>query len=382
MGKYNSPEEIEEFSYSTKQRSKKSLTFGLRPIDWRKSPIDIIHPATVSRIDESREVCMHVLTAKSLARALGSIAFISFLLLASAFPSPAQEREKIRVALSTVSFTFLVNLIARDAGIFKKHGLDVDSILIAGPAQTAALVADEIDYNSSLVPGVLVAARGLPLTVVMATTKTPLFYIMAQPDIKIANLAGKRVAVSRIGSQSHALTRSMIRQIGINPDAVTYIQTGSAANSFTALAGKSVDAATLSIPYNVLMKQKGFTQLASTANVGVFPNTGLQVTRTKLEKNRIQVKRMIRAFLDSLKYIANDRARVSDYIQRTWKLSPEVADQTYKDFLPSLPMDGKISLAAVQEYLDQAHKNNEIAQRVDASAVVDYSALNEVLNER
>ena len=324
---------------------------------------------------------MHVLTDKSLSRVLGSIAFISFL-LALALPSPAQEREKIRVALSTVSFTFLVNLIATDAGIFKKHGLDVDSILIAGPAQTAALAADEIDYNSSLVPGVLVAARGLPLTVVMATTKTPLFYIMAQPDIKIANLAGKRVAVSRIGSQSHALTRSMIRQIGINPDAVTYIQTGSAANSFTALAGKSVDAATLSIPYNVLMKQKGFTQLASTANVGVFPNTGLQVTRTKLEKNRTQVKRMIRAFLDSLKYIANERARVSDYIQRTWKLSPEVAEQTYKDFLPSLPMDGKISLTAVQEYLDQAHKNNEIPQRVDASAVVDYSVLDEVLNER
>ena len=81
-------------------------------------------------------------------------------------------------------------------GTFKKHGLDVESILIAGPAQVAALAAGEIDYNSSFVPGLLLAAKGLPFTVVMATTKTPLFYIMAQPDIKIANLAGKRVAIS------------------------------------------------------------------------------------------------------------------------------------------------------------------------------------------
>jgi ABC-type nitrate/sulfonate/bicarbonate transport system substrate-binding protein len=80
----------------------------------------------------------------------------------------AQEHEKIRIALSTVSFTFLVNLIARDAGIFKKHGLDVESILIAGPAQTAALAAAELDYNSSLVPGLLLAAKGLPLTVITA----------------------------------------------------------------------------------------------------------------------------------------------------------------------------------------------------------------------
>ena len=148
---------------------------------------------------------MRVWANHSFARVLGSTSLFLFLVLASARVTHAQEREKIRVALSTVSLTFLVNLIARHAGIFKKHGLDVESILIAGPAQTAALAAGELDYNSSLVPGLLLAAKGLPFTVIMATTKTPLFYIMAQPDIKIANLAGKKVAVSRIGSQSHTL---------------------------------------------------------------------------------------------------------------------------------------------------------------------------------
>jgi NitT/TauT family transport system substrate-binding protein len=276
----------------------------------------------------------------------------------------------------------LVNLIARDAGIFKKHGLDVETILVAGPAQAAALAAGEIDYNSSFVPGLLLAAKGLPFTVVMATTKTPLFYIMARPDISKANLAGKKVAVSRVGSQSHALTRSMIKQAGINPDAVTYIQTGSTSNSYSALTAGSVDAATLSIPFNVLMKQKGFNQLVSTSNVGVFPNTGLQVPRAKLDKNRAQVKRMVRAFLDSLKYIANEKDRVSDYIQRTWKLSPDVAEQTYREFLPSIPMDGKINLEAVQDYLDQAHRNSEIPQRADVRSVLDYSVLDEVLKER
>jgi hypothetical protein len=132
----------------------------------------------------------------------------------------------------------------------------------------------------------------------------------------------------------------------------------------------------------VLLKQKGFNQLASTSNIGVFPNTGLQVPRTKLEKNRAQVKLMVRAFLDSLTYIANEKVRVSDYIQRTWKLSPDVAEQTYKEFLPSLPMDGKISLEAVQEYLDQAYRSNEIPQRADVRSVVDYSVLDEVLKER
>ena len=318
-------------------------------------------------------------TNKIFALVLGLTCFGLLLPIASARGPHAHEREKIRVAISTVSFTFMVNLIARDAGIFKKHGLDVETILVAGPAQAAALAAGEIDYNSSFVPGLLLAAKGLPFTVVMATTKTPLFFIMSQPDVKVANLSGKKVAVSRIGSQSHALTRAMIKQVGINPDAVTYIQTGSTSNSYSALNAGSVEAATLSIPFNVLLKQKGFNQLASTSNVGVFPNTGLQVPKAKLEKNRAQVKLMIRAFLDSLTYIANEKGGVSAYIQRTWKLSPDVAEQTYNEFLPSLPMDGKISLEAVQEYLHQAHRNNEIPQSVDVRSVVDYSVLDEVL---
>jgi len=325
---------------------------------------------------------MPVRSGKKFVLAVGLTCLGLVVFLAAARGIHAQEREKIRVAISTVSFTFLVNLIARDAGIFKQHGLDVETILVAGPAQAAALAAGEIDYNSSFVPGLLLAAKGLPFTVVMATTKTPLFYIMSRPDISRANLAGKKVAVSRVGSQSHALTRSMIKQAGINPDAVTYIQTGSTSNSYSALDAKAVDAATLSIPFNVLLKQKGFNQLASTSNIGMFPNTGLQVPRAKLEKNRAQVKRMVGAFLDSLKYIAGEKDRVSAYIQRTWKLSPEVAEQTYRDFLPVIPMDGKISLEAVQDYLDQAQRNGEIPQRVDVRSVVDYSVVDEVLKER
>ncbi len=62
-----------------------------------------------------------------------------------------------------------------------------------------------------------------------------------------------------------------------------------------------------------------------------------------------------------------------DYIKRTWKLSTDVAEQTYKEFLPFLPKDGKISLEAVQEYLDVAFKTNQLPRHVDVKTVVDFS---------
>jgi ABC-type nitrate/sulfonate/bicarbonate transport system substrate-binding protein len=124
-------------------------------------------------VDE--ELGMHTVKNPKSKQTRKSIAALILLLQLCLGSAHAQDREKIRVALSTVSFTFLVNLIAKDAGIFRKHGLDVESILVSGPAQVAALAAGEIDYNSSFIPGLLLAAKGLPATIVMATTKTPLF---------------------------------------------------------------------------------------------------------------------------------------------------------------------------------------------------------------
>ena len=53
----------------------------------------------------------------------------------------------------------------------------------------------------------------------------------------------------------------MIKQSGINPDAVTYIQTGSASNSYSLLLTPNMNTRfhCYPIPFNVLMKQKDIT---------------------------------------------------------------------------------------------------------------------------
>jgi len=246
-----------------------------------------------------------------------------------------------------------------------------------------ALIVGEVDYSAAINPGILLAAKGLPLTVVMATTKAPLFYVISQAEVKdLRGLVGKKLAVSRIGSLSHLLTRLMIQKGGIDPDQVTYIQTGSTSNSLAALGGRAVDAAALSMPFNVVMTKKGFNQLVSTQGIGIYPNTGLQASKEKMENNREEVKVVIEALLDTMGYIGKEKGMVIDYIKRTWKLSADVAEQTYKEFIPFLPRDGKISLEAVQEYLNGAFKDNQLPRHVDVKTVVDLSALEQVLKRK
>ena len=54
------------------------------------------------------------------------------------------------MAYSAFSVAFLNIFVARDAGLFKKHSLDVEPIQMAGPLPIAALSAGEIDYLLAL----------------------------------------------------------------------------------------------------------------------------------------------------------------------------------------------------------------------------------------
>ena len=76
-------------------------------------------------------------------------------------PAEAQELKKVRIGYPAFSLTFLTFFVAKDAGIFKKNGFDVDLVQLAGAVQTSALVAGEIDYLTGITGPLVAAARGL-----------------------------------------------------------------------------------------------------------------------------------------------------------------------------------------------------------------------------
>jgi NitT/TauT family transport system substrate-binding protein len=296
----------------------------------------------------------------------------------------AQESKTVRIGYSALSLSFLTQLFAREAGIFKKHGLDVQMIQIAGPIQVAALAAGEIDFGAAVSPSLFAAVRGLPLRAVMITVKTPLFYIVAEPPVKRINeLAGKKLAVDTIGALQHIAAKAMFKRKGVNPDQVSYIQTGSVSNSVAALASGAVNAALLSAPHNVVMTQKGFSQLTSASEAGVsFPPAGLSVHTAKLQKEAPQIRRVLEVLLDAQALIGSDKSAVSGYIQRQWKLSERLAEDTLRAVVPTLVPNGRMTVEAVQEFLDAAYENGQIQQRGNAKTLMDYGPLDDVLKLR
>lgn len=296
----------------------------------------------------------------------------------------AQHSKRIRIGYSALSLAFLPHLWAKEAGIFDKHGLTVELIQMAGPIQVAALGAQEIDFGAAVAPALFAAVRGLPLRGVMITIKTPLFYIVGEPSIKdLADVAGKKLAVDSVGGLQQIAAKMMLKKRRVNPDQVSYIQTGSVSNSVAALNSGAVNAALLSIPNNLVMTRKGYLQLASTVEAQVnYPPSGLMVHANKLQKDTSLIRMMTEAMLDALRSIEKDKQRVTGFIQQRWKLDPKLAEESYKSILPTVAPNGRMNLEEVQGFLDVAFENNQLPQKANSRTIMDYTLLDEALGNR
>ena len=282
------------------------------------------------------------------------------------------------------SLTFLTFFVAKDAGIFKKHGLDVDLVQLAGAVQTSALVAGEIDYLTGITGPLVAAARGLPFKGIMVTHDRTLFWLIGSPEIRRAeDLVGKTVAVDRLATLQDIVARDLIKRKGVNPDQVAYLQTGSVSNSVQSLSQGSVAAAVLSLPHNVVMTQKGFREIASGPEFNLrSASGGIATHEAKLKKDRAGVKAVIRATFEAMDFNRKEKTWMVNYIATKWKISAKVAEESYKAWLNGFTTDGKISIKDLQDIYDQVFASKLIPTPVPAAQVMDYSLTDEVFREQ
>jgi ABC-type nitrate/sulfonate/bicarbonate transport system substrate-binding protein len=308
------------------------------------------------------------------------IVFLTFFsqLAVSSF---AQEARKIRMAYSAFSVAFLNIFVARDAGLFQKHRLDVELIQMAGPLPIAALSAGEIDYLTGYTTGLVAAGQGAPLKGLIVTMRKPPFYIVSEPGFqKPEDLTGKRVAVDRIGSLQHLVARVFFKTKGVNPEKIIFTQTGSVSNTVTSLGQGAVSAALLSGPHNVIMVQKGFRQIGAADELPVnFPTSSLVVHEAKIKSDASRIKTVIRVMLDSLTFSQREKRWMINYVSDKWKLELKVAETVYEQWLSTLAPDGKVNLKELQDYFDLAYNFKQIPAPVHVPAVTDYTLLEQVL---
>ena len=292
------------------------------------------------------------------------------------FFASAQAQERVRMALSVRNVVFLPFYYAQDTRIFEKHGLHVELIQMRSDLQLAGLVSGEVDYTPSVGPAGAAVAGGLPLKALAVLYRAPLFSLVGPATLAGAkDLEGKKVAVSRIGSESHRYGSLMLESGGADPKKVTFIQTGSTTISLTAIQQGSVNAAVLSPPFTGIMAEKGFKILARSRGLAEAPWLGLVVHRQKMERQAEQVRKMLRSMRDVVVAIRRDKAAVISYIEKNFKVSQPNAASSYDDIAGVMVDSLLLGEKQIQDYLDGSHQRGEISKPIAAADMFDFSLL-------
>jgi len=267
---------------------------------------------------------------------------LTFLFFGGVTYARAQSGQKLVVAYSSLSATQAALWVAKDAGSFQRHGLDVDLIYIStGPKMIQALVGGDIRIAQVGGAAPLAARlRGAEVKIIAVAFNTLALTLMAQPDIRsVADLKGKRLGISRFGSNTDFGTRYLLRKYGIAERDVAFLQFGEAQGIFGALVSGAIHAGVLSYPTTAAAIRKGFKELLDFTEVGLeFPNSNISITDRFLQSQSDIARRFLMGYSEGLHRYKTDAVFTKRVMSKYLRVQDQsVLDQTYNIFAPKMP---------------------------------------------
>lgn len=301
-----------------------------------------------------------------------------------ALPAPAQEKpEKARVAVATSSMAFLVPFIAKDRGFYLKQGAEVELIQMRPNIAVAALLSGDIDYIELIGSAIRSAARGLPIRAISTSIKSPFFSVIAQNKFKsVKDLKGATIGIASIGGTNHISTRLTLKEFGLDPEKdVKLIAIGDEKLIYDAFKIGRTDAVVLAPPYSIQLKREGFPILANTAQYVTIPFSGLGTTLDRIKSNRAQIKKLLKAEIEALRYLRDNPAGTVEVIRKRFSMDDKTAQESYDVVVDAFSRDGRVPLDGVDILLQIEKDQKLIPTTVTPKMVVDTSLVEEALKE-
>jgi NitT/TauT family transport system substrate-binding protein len=293
---------------------------------------------------------------------------------------PAMLPDKIKIAYTALSGSQLPMYVADESGLFARHGVDVEALYIAsGTTGMASLVAGDIQFSVSTGPDAAgVHAGGAPAVLLMGWINTFPNLFMVEPSITSpAQLRGKPIGISRLGTQAHVSARLALKKWGIEPDEVQFIQLGGVPEILAGMQAGAVVGGAFSPPTNIRARQAGFHALGDLAQMGIpYQSTGLVALQPYVDANPEATRRVVRALLEGIKLVHTDDAASRAALGKVTQTDDvAVLDETiayYRQITPRVPYP---TLEGLQTGLDDLAETNPAARALRPQQLVNTTIL-------
>jgi NitT/TauT family transport system substrate-binding protein len=264
-----------------------------------------------------------------------------WLILAMALFAAPTNAEQIKIAYSGVSAAGTPLWLAKEEGIFAKHGLEADLVAVrSAPVQVTALVSNEAQFVRGSVSSMLTAAaQGAKLKILLSLFAERASYdFLTSPSItRPADLKGKKIGVQDFSGLLWTLTMLSLREMGLDPqrDHINIQAIGDSTVIAQSLTTGIIDAAALDKLQSVRLQALGIKVLLDLSRIA-FPSSPFMGAEPFIEKSPQVVEKFIKALIEASTIMRAQKEKGLAVLQRHIKTDRALAEIGYKNLLDDL----------------------------------------------
>lgn len=297
---------------------------------------------------------------------------------------PPAEQQTIKFGISAIDPHQFALQLAIDAGIFEKYGLKAEGTYFDGSQKTIqALLAGQIDFATSTSSQTIttLATNTPAVDIAVFINKLP-DYVYGGKDIKSgADLKGKKVAISQLGTQSHAEMAVAVKELGLQLSDVTFTPIGGQSARVGALTAGTVSAAPADPALADKLTGEGMSVLVKLPESNTkFAGSNVMALRSYVDKNPNTTLRVAAAVLEATQLPYTDLDTVVKAYAKWAQVTEDEARQNWKDYLASgiAQRDLRSSTEAYESAREVLLSVNPDVKNVDLSKAYDASFLDKL----
>ena len=231
-----------------------------------------------------------------------SFAAISFVLT---MPQHLQAKSYIAY-ISDSTNSSVIYWIAKEAGILKKHGLDLDLIFINGSVRgIQSLIAGDLSYSGAVGTAVINAKlAGADIAIIQSQMNTLPYFIIGNANIKSPEgLKGRSAAVHIPGTSADFAMRLALSKVGIPYSDIKAVTVGGAPARLAAVTNGQMDFTVVTDGERIQGEKMGLKVIIDMAKLNVpFQFNCSVTTRTKIRDNPDEVRRVVWSMAESIQF--------------------------------------------------------------------------------
>lgn len=312
------------------------------------------------------------------------VSALLLLLIFFPFPALAQSYPTVYVGLVSITPSNAPVLAGVDGGYFKKHGLDVKPLIMAGSSTAlAAMLSGDVSLISIAGSGLInahLAGRDAVMVAGMVNF-APYELIVSKEIQRLEDLKGKKLGIARFGGSADFLARWGLEKNGLKPGKdVTILQTGGNAERLAAVSQGAIQATLLEQAFAHMARKAGYRSLLDYSTIGLdYQHNGIGTTKSFIDKNRDVATRFMKALVEGIHRFKTDRAFGLKVMERHLRVSDaDIIQTAYDYYAPKTPTLPYVNLKGIKFVLDTLAESNPKAKTIKPEEIVDHRPLQEL----